>query len=125
MLGIRVLSNAVYGFFVVQVHAHIVPKGIVGKTDVHANNLKATYCISVRLFENRVIVFQSISNQNINICIMKEKTQEYHFSLGLTVICETKRNADFGKQFHFAAPIQSISHILRPAERESPTMSLC
>ena len=92
----RRLSNAVYGFFVVQVHAHIVPKGIVGKTDVHANNLKATYCISVRLFENRVIVFQSISNQNINICIMKEKTQEYHFSLGLTVICETKRNADFG-----------------------------
>lgn len=27
---------------------------------------------------------------------MKEKTQEYHFSLGLTVICEKKRNADFG-----------------------------
>ena len=29
------------------------------------------------------------------------------------------------KQFQFAAPIQSISHILRPAERESFTMSLC
>ena len=71
-------------------------RALVRTIDVRANNLKATNSISVRLFENRVIVFQSISNQNINICIMKEKTQEYHFSLGLTVICETKRNADFG-----------------------------
>lgn len=58
-------------------------RALVRTIDVHANNLKATNSISVRLFENRVIVFQSISNQQINICIMKKKLKNIILAWGL------------------------------------------
>lgn len=58
-------------------------RALVRTIDVRANNLKATNSISVRLFENRVIVFQSISNQQINICIMKKKLKNIILAWGL------------------------------------------